>query len=202
MLKEIFQTISGVHLVLATTVILVSGTEFARTAYDHCAGARHSYASSVRAVSPSMPSFVSLDKFQPRHGWRKVTQPLFSYWLPPDMKDGEHGGIDSAVWRYQSKRAELTIDFGWYSGKSAWSSYPEYREDRTVISKVKAILCSYREAEAGNRELPYIHEANFHDFDDPATGLTFRYYGRSMADQGVARQIFSSISFHPELLKH
>ena len=135
-------------------------------------------------------------------GWKRIDLNDFSFYAPPDMKNQNVRGIDSAVWEFRNRALNLNIDYGMYSNDlKSYENQPEYKAEWLYIDGKKAKVATFRmsdEDTAGSplKDLKYVSAVYFPDVGGGGdTKLTFWANCISPAAQGSARTIFLSLKF-------
>jgi hypothetical protein len=124
-------------------------------------------------------------------GWKKIELKAFSFYAPPDMKNQNVRGIDSAVWEFRNRRMTVNLDYGMYSDDLEFhKDQPEYRTEWLRIDGKKAKVATLRMSNN------YIAAIYFPEVSDGGgTKLTFWASCVDSAMQESAKKIFLSIKF-------
>ncbi len=134
--------------------------------------------------------------------WKKVELGHFSFSIPPDMRDEEVKGIDSAVWQYRSGGMMLMIDYGMYSNSiESYKGQPDYREEWFLIGGRRAKICTFQLDESHmnteeDRNFPFISAAYFPEVGEgSAAKLSMWVSANGAVEQESAKKIFQSVEF-------
>jgi hypothetical protein len=133
-------------------------------------------------------------------GWRKVNADgLFTFYLPPDMKQVDVQGVENFYQQYTSEK--LTLSFVYepdgvlaYSAREAEFG-KDYSEIATEIDGRKALLFIYhRDAEDNN---PKTYNADVYVGDLPRAQVKLWMWASSTSPDvtDIARRIFNSVNF-------
>jgi len=135
-------------------------------------------------------------------GWNKIELGDFSFYAPPDMKNRNVRGIDSAVWEFRNHSMTLNLDYGMYSNDlKSYVDQPEYRAEWLGIDGKKAVIATLRMrdkdmAASPEKDRKYIAAVYFPDVNSgEKTKLTFWASCVDSATQESAKRIFLSIKF-------
>jgi hypothetical protein len=135
-------------------------------------------------------------------GWKKVELSDFSFSMPPDMRDNEVKGIDSAVWQYRNGGMILTADYGMYSNSlESYKGQPGYGEEWFLIGGKRAKVCTFQLDESfmnttEDREFSFISAAYFPEVSEgAATKLSIWVSARGAGEQEAAKKILQSVEF-------
>ena len=131
----------------------------------------------------------------PQTGWLDVNGgDRFTFKLPATMRAQPAQAVDSLTGKYASDDCELVFDYGRYADPLDYKNYPNYREESTNISGVRAKLVSYRDIERADG-LTYVLGVHFMDVGDGRTRLTIVMACRYAVDQHIGLEIFNSVRF-------
>jgi hypothetical protein len=138
----------------------------------------------------SKPSNATVAK-----GWKKVDLGDFSFYAPPDMKNQNVRGIDSAVWQFRNSSMTLDLDYGMHSNNlKSHADQPEYQEEWFLIDGKQAKVATLRMDD--NRGRKYVAAVHFPDVSGGGgTRLTAFASCRDRATQQSAKSIFLSIKW-------
>jgi hypothetical protein len=134
--------------------------------------------------------------------WKTVELSDFSFSLPPDMRDEEVKGIDSAVWQYRNDGMILTIDYGMYSNSlESYKSQPGHHEEWFLIGGKRAKICTFQLDEsfmntAEDRDFSFISAAYFPEVRESSVAkLSIWVNAKGTGEQEAAKKIFQSVEF-------
>ena len=123
----------------------------------------------------------------------KVDLGDFSFYAPPDMKNQNVRGIDSAVWQFRNSSMTLDLDYGMYSNDlKSYADQPEYQAWWILIDGKEAKVATLRMDDDRGRK--YVAAVHFPDVSGRGgTRLTAWARCRDRATQQSAKNIFLSI---------
>jgi hypothetical protein len=133
--------------------------------------------------------------------WKKIDLDAFSFYAPPDLKNQNVHGIDSAVWEFRTSSMTLNIDYGMYSNDlKFYEDQPEYQAKWYLIGGKSAKVATLRlsdeyAADHLHKDQKYVAAVYFPDVASSGTKLTFWAECVDTTTQESAKKILQSIKF-------
>jgi hypothetical protein len=132
--------------------------------------------------------------------WVKIDLDRFSFYAPPDMRNQNLRGIDSAVWQFRNRNMTLNLDYGMYSddlepygGETESERHAEWV--RIDGKSAKIVTLRKNSAIPGDEDRKYSAAVYFPDANGPKTKLTFSADCVDAATRDSAKNILVSIRF-------
>ena len=130
--------------------------------------------------------------------WVKTDVDFFSFYAPPDMRNKNAGGTDSAFWEFRNRAMTLRVDYGMYSDNlESYSDRAEYHGEWIRIDgkNAKVVTLRTNDAEGPDKDRKYATAVYFPQTVGSATKLIIWAHCVDVATRDSARKIFLSIRF-------